>query len=364
MARWLLLSMSYIEISFEDIDKRITTNAAKCRVPIQGEIEITSLCNFKCIHCYVNSRSGCPDGKNSINIELFKAICDQLRSSGCIWLLITGGEPLIHPNFTEMWKYAWESGLRLSLFTNGSLICDEHVNLFSSFPPDRIEVSVYSLKPTIHKQITHSRVKPSEIIQNLKKLSFRRGSVFIKTPLLQHNYSEIDAIQKIAKEYKIGFRMDAIIHPSISGCRDPIKYRVSHGEAANIVMKDNDMRNQLMHSFKNDRLPFDSSTFYLPCSAGVYSFHIGCNAKVNFCSIFRNEVSDLRFQPFEYGWKNLQHFRNQPKKLLNNECDNCKLKIICPHCPAIPHLHNERPDYIDKYICNYTKQISQISGIL
>lgn len=359
----MLLGMSVLQFPTDDFEDRITRNAARYRVPIQGEIEITSSCNFRCIHCYVNKGAIQSQTKESIGASLFKKICDQIRSSGCIWLLITGGEPLIHPEFIEMWEYASKIGLKLSLFTNGSLLNQEHFSLFSNYPPESIEISLYALNQRNYQFITKSNIKVEELIGKIKNLSTIVRSVYLKTPLLKQNYTEIDEIQKIAKEFNIGFRMDAIIHPSIHGCNEPVTYRIDNNVAADIAMKDEEMRTQLKHSYENDRLPFNSTDYYLPCSAGVYSFHISNKAKVNTCSIYRNEVADLTTQAFDYGWQKLIEFRDKPKNPTNNECESCKLKIICPHCPAIPFLQNKDNDFIDEYICNYTKRISQISGI-
>lgn len=359
----MLLSMPILQFPTDDFEDRITRNAARHRVPIQGEIEITSLCNFRCIHCYVNKGAVHSKNKESISTSLFKKICDQIRSCGCIWLLITGGEPLVHPKFIEMWEYASKIGLKLSLFTNGSLLNQDHLSLFSDHPPESIEISLYALNQQNYQFITKSNIKIDELMKKIKKLSTVVKPVYLKTPLLKQNYTEIDEIQRIAKELKVGFRMDAIIHPSIHGCDEPVNYRIKSDIAANIAMKDEEMRRQLKHSYENDRLPFNSTDFCLPCSAGIYSFHISNKAKVNTCSIFRNEVADLNSQSFNHGWQKLIEFRDKPKIPINNECETCQLKIICPHCPAIPLLQNKESDFIDDYICDYTKKISQISGI-
>lgn len=356
--------MSILTYPHDKFEDRITKNAVKHRVPIQGEIEITSLCNFRCIHCYVNKGSDEAQENNFIVLPLFKDICDELRSCGCIWLLITGGEPLIHPNFLEMWEYASKLGLKLSLFTNGSLLTESHFDLFSKFPPESIEISIYSLKPDIYNVITKYKIIPTELIAKIKDLSSIVKSVYLKTPLLKQNYDEVPKIQEVAKNLNIGFRMDAIIHPSIHGSNEPTSYRIPNKTAANMAMNDAEMKKQLKESFLNDNLPFDSSSCFLPCSAGIYSFHISCDSKVNICSIYRNKVVDLNIDSFKQGWEKLKQVREKPKIQLNNECDNCKLKIICPHCPAIPLLHNEKEDFIDDYVCNYTKNISQLAGII
>ena len=49
-------------------------------------------------------------------------ILDEIKDAGCLWLLLTGGEPLLRPDFLEIYQYAKHKGFLLTLFTNGTLL--------------------------------------------------------------------------------------------------------------------------------------------------------------------------------------------------------------------------------------------------
>jgi len=74
--------------------------ASVMRVPLSGSLEITHRCNLRCVHCYVGTARYSKDlqreemGKDQI-FRLLDEICD----AGCLHLLITGGEPLMRPDF-------------------------------------------------------------------------------------------------------------------------------------------------------------------------------------------------------------------------------------------------------------------------
>ncbi|GAI49460.1 unnamed protein product, partial [marine sediment metagenome] len=53
--------------------------------------------------------------------EIF-SIFDQIAEAGCLWLLLTGGDPLLRQDFLEIYTYAKKKGFLISLFTNGTLI--------------------------------------------------------------------------------------------------------------------------------------------------------------------------------------------------------------------------------------------------
>ncbi len=81
---------------------------------------ITRRCNLKCIHCY--SDSDAREYPGELTLDQCKDVIDDLADYGVPALLLSGGEPLIHPHFYEIAGYARKKGLRLTLSTNGTLI--------------------------------------------------------------------------------------------------------------------------------------------------------------------------------------------------------------------------------------------------
>ena len=116
------------------------------RSAISFEIEITARCNNNCRHCYINLPADDKVAKeNELSFEEIKEITDEAVSLGALWCLITGGEPLLREDFFDIYLYFKRKGLLVSLFTNATLITDEHVRLFKKYPPRDIEVSVYGI---------------------------------------------------------------------------------------------------------------------------------------------------------------------------------------------------------------------------
>jgi radical SAM protein with 4Fe4S-binding SPASM domain len=94
-------------------------NSAAERKPIVVW-NITRRCNLKCIHCY--SDSDAREYPGELTWEQCQGVIDDLTSYGIPALLLSGGEPLIHPRFFDIAGYAREKGLKLTLSTNGTLI--------------------------------------------------------------------------------------------------------------------------------------------------------------------------------------------------------------------------------------------------
>jgi len=130
---------------------RIYERSIRDRIPLHGSIEVTSKCNLRCVHCYI---SECDVQRPELTTSEFKGIIDQLEGEGCLWLLITGGEPLVRKDFREIYGYVKRCGIIPILFTNGTLITDEVADLLALEPPNLVEVSLYGATEKTYDSVT------------------------------------------------------------------------------------------------------------------------------------------------------------------------------------------------------------------
>jgi radical SAM protein with 4Fe4S-binding SPASM domain len=86
---------------------------------------ITRRCNLHCQHCYSDSSNRSYPGE--LTMEECRAVIDDLAVFGIPALLLSGGEPMVHPDFFEIASYARERGIRLTLSTNGTLLNGRNV---------------------------------------------------------------------------------------------------------------------------------------------------------------------------------------------------------------------------------------------
>jgi radical SAM protein with 4Fe4S-binding SPASM domain len=81
---------------------------------------LTRRCNLRCIHCYSDSE---PRGySGELDFRECKEVINDLARFEVPAVLLSGGEPLTHPDFFAIARYATERGLRLTLSTNGTLL--------------------------------------------------------------------------------------------------------------------------------------------------------------------------------------------------------------------------------------------------
>ena len=82
-------------------------------------LHITSRCNLSCVQCY----AGCGQAhqKEDLPFSLISALLDEMTDQGAGSVIISGGEPLLHPDIRPILKKASEK-LTIRLLTNGTLI--------------------------------------------------------------------------------------------------------------------------------------------------------------------------------------------------------------------------------------------------
>ena len=122
---------------------------------VSFDLEITARCNNDCRHCYINLPANDKTAaEKELTVEEIKEIADEAVSLGALWCLITGGEPLLRPDFEEIYLSLKRKGLLISVFTNANLITKEHIQLFHRYPPRDIEVTVYGVTEATYERVT------------------------------------------------------------------------------------------------------------------------------------------------------------------------------------------------------------------
>ena len=71
-----------------------------------------------------------------------------MRDAGVIWLQITGGEPLMNPDFPAAYRLANELGMQVEILSNGSRLSNDKImKLLKALPPSKMSLSVYGAVP-------------------------------------------------------------------------------------------------------------------------------------------------------------------------------------------------------------------------
>lgn len=113
-------------------------NAQKIEPLREFWIHLTNRCNLTCSHClFVSS----PEEKDTLSLELLKPYIEEAYTLGCRLFVLSGGEPLVHPQILEIIETILEyEGAEVALLTNGMLL--EKVFTCKQFPKERIHFQI------------------------------------------------------------------------------------------------------------------------------------------------------------------------------------------------------------------------------
>lgn len=108
----------------------------------QVYIEITNRCNLACSFC---PRTGRPLA--DMVPALFSKIVEEVKPLTDQVYFHVMGEPLMHPNFSELIQICADKGLPVAITTNGSMLDSESAESLLSPIVRRVNISLDSLQP-------------------------------------------------------------------------------------------------------------------------------------------------------------------------------------------------------------------------
>ena len=86
------------------IERMLLDQAKRTRTPANGSIELLPLCNMNCDMCYVRlSREEMERQGRLRTADEWLEIGRQMQEAGVLFLLLTGGEPFLFPEFRKLY---------------------------------------------------------------------------------------------------------------------------------------------------------------------------------------------------------------------------------------------------------------------
>jgi radical SAM protein with 4Fe4S-binding SPASM domain len=335
------------EIKYSEFSKKFHNQGAENRIPIVGMIDITARCNLKCVHCYIRNTSSFGD---ELTYQEICNIFDQLAEEGCLWLCITGGEPLVRPDFYDIYSYAKQKGFLITLFSNGTLLTPPVVEFLTEQPPFVLDISLYGMTAETYEKVTGIPGSFSRCINGIELALAHHLPVKLKMVVLTINQHELYDFMQYADKLGVTFRYDPKINPKIDGSMEPLNYRLSPEEIVSLERANKRLFQALCEDC--DRLWGNegSDNLYV-CGAGVNSFHISSDGKLNLCVISHQPGYDLRQGTFHEGFHDIIPKVRAQKRTRYSECQSCPMINICGQCPSWAELEHGDPEAKVDFLC-------------
>ncbi|NIM17641.1 MAG: radical SAM protein [Candidatus Aminicenantes bacterium] len=344
------------KLSNKEYLKEFNKKVAQRRIPLSGNLALTHRCNVRCIHCYIREEAatrGNP-GKE-LGTDQWKTIIDKITEAGCLYLLITGGEPLLRKDFDEIYRHARTNGLLVTVFTNGTLISENIIELFNEFPPRAVEISLYGATAETYETITGVKGSFEKCLNGIKRLMDFQINVRLKTILMKQNSHEFFKIEKMVGEWGVKFRFDAAIFPRLNGDKAPIGLRVPAEDAVEKEFSDENRLREWKDFFgRMSKLPVLDSLYQ--CGAGMTHFHIDPYGNLRPCLMVTDLEYNLVNGSFFTGWNEVMPRIRERKPGTGYGCNQCEKRVLCGFCPAFFNLEKGTEDLYSEYLCSMGQQ--------
>jgi MoaA/NifB/PqqE/SkfB family radical SAM enzyme len=100
-------------------------NSQRAGIPLELFLILTDECNYRCQVCSLWRGIHKETNKIHMSLDEIKALIGEGAALGVPTLIISGGEPLLHPHFLEIAEYAVSRMENVRVNTNASLITEE-----------------------------------------------------------------------------------------------------------------------------------------------------------------------------------------------------------------------------------------------
>jgi radical SAM protein with 4Fe4S-binding SPASM domain len=341
------------------------------------DIELTERCNNGCLHCYINRPADDTEAKASeLMTAEWQSILRQAADLGVLNLRITGGEPLLRPDFVEIYTFARRLGMKVRLFTNARCITPEIADLFVRIPAlEKIEITVYGLHPESYDAAACAPGGYAEFRRGVELLLEREVPFIVKGALLPPNRSEKEELEAWAAslpwmdaplEFSMNFDLRGR-HDSPARNRLIQSLRLSPEETADTLEKRGEAYLKEMRQFCG-RFIGPAGTALFGCGAGK-SVNIDAYGKLQPCMLLRdpNLAYDLRSKSLREALEamNSRLPKTQAEDAAYLErCAICFLHGLCEQCPAKSWGEHGTLDKPVEYYCQLAHAQARRLGLL
>lgn len=338
------------------------------RNPTNGTFELTIRCNLHCKMCLFR-HADCENAEittKELNTEQWIDMAKQVAEAGTLTLLITGGEPMLRPDFCEIWEGIYKQGFLITLYTNATLVSNKIMETLRRYPPHKIGITIYGANEATYEKVCGNKDMFNRMLKGVNLLLELPSTIEFRTTIIRENQNDIIGIERLVKEKfgkKYHVMMTSEIHQSVRGacanvneCRlDPKQMR----KIQEIYMRER-AREVLDNRYDADKLKFDYSlvkkepdckTLKLSlfgCLAGMDRYTITWDGKLLACQLLGVFQTNAIKDGFHSAW---EEFPKKVKLPPNNpKCQKCEVQQYCQTCYASRYAESGELNGCSEYI--------------
>ena len=306
---------------------------------------LTRRCNLECAHCYIAAGP-----QESAAGELDTATCldivDQLLAvNPAPMLILSGGEPLLRRDLTEIAHHASANGATVVVGTNGTLLTDERIAALKDAGVRGVAVSVDSLRPSYHDNFRHGRGALTEVQAALARLTAARLDFIIQTTVTKGNRGELEQLVAWSAGHgAVAFNCYFLVPTGRGASLTDLSPIDTDAVLVDLARWQQEYRGRMMvrakcapHFMRHVHQTDPDSpilNYETRCPCGTQYCRITPDGKLTPCPYLPKVAGDLRAQGFAEIWRSSPLFRQLREGQLGGKCGVCEYRALCGGCRA------------------------------
>jgi SynChlorMet cassette radical SAM/SPASM protein ScmF len=185
---------------------------------VQLYMYLTEGCNLACRHCWLAPRFD-PNGTEyrMLPVEVFETAIREAKPLGLQGVKLTGGEPLLHPQFVQLLEIARREDVKLTIETNGLLCTDAIAAEIAKSPSRFVSVSIDGADAAAHEWVRGVPGSFEQAKEAVRRLVAHGTSPQIIMSLVRNNVGQVEAVVRMAEELGASSVKFNVIQPTARG---------------------------------------------------------------------------------------------------------------------------------------------------
>ena len=331
------------------------------RLPLEGNIDLTYRCNNTCRHCWLWIAPNAPEQRDELTFNEIRKIADEARAMGTRSWNISGGEPMLRPDFPEIFEYLTQKATHYSLNSNGTLITPEIAQQLKR--KGNKMIALYGATAATYDHVARHEGGFEQAMRGFRYLQEAGAGFTVQLIPMRDNWHEWEQMQELAKSLSPNWRVGAAWLFK-SACGSPARnaeidrQRLDPREV--IELDKPDMSHEIEGSHEYLRT-VDDDRLFASCIAGRRDFHVDPYGGMTFCAFLKDPAMryDLRKGSFKDAWENF--IPSLTDKVCGGteyaeHCETCDDRDDCRWCPAYSYLEHGRFSATVEYLCAVARE--------
>ena len=360
------------------LTQRLFRKAAKARIPVSGTFELSPICNFSCRMCYVRKSQAQVNSSNRSAMSLKEWIdtAEAAKQEGILYLLLTGGEPLLWPDFWALYEKLYRMGLLISINTNGSLIGRKEADRFAHMPPSRINLTLYGAGNRTYEKLCHAPEAFDQVRNAVILLKSRKIPMKLNCSLTPQNAEDLEEMIRFSEKNGLIMTVAPYMfpplrrNPDMTGQNDRFSpeeaafyhlkiYRLQNGEERYREYLETIRKQAVFPLGLRKESAVDDTKGIVKCRAGRASFWVTWDGYLTLCGMMPEPKQDLRAKAFSRSWKNLTEYAESVG--LPGVCERCPDHGLCRSCAASAMAETGRTSSVPLYQCRMVQEVRRLA---